>query len=69
MCKHLDRVSIAPAAINSGVGNVGDVFKQALGDFAKTAIDGFLKLPSMIRRCARPARACCRASSAGWADA
>jgi uncharacterized membrane protein YgcG len=34
---------------NSGGGNggsVGDVFKQALGDFAKSAIDGLLKLPS-----------------------
>jgi len=27
-------------------GSVGDVFKQALGDFAKSAIDGLLKLPS-----------------------
>jgi len=34
---------------NSGGGNggsVGDVFKQALGDFAKSAIDGLLKVPS-----------------------
>lgn len=30
----------------SGPGNVRDVFKQALGEFAKTAIDGLLKLPS-----------------------
>jgi uncharacterized membrane protein YgcG len=27
-------------------GSVCDVFKQALGDFAKSAIDGLLKLPS-----------------------
>jgi uncharacterized membrane protein YgcG len=31
---------------SSGGGSVGDVFKQALGDFAKSAIDGLLKLPS-----------------------
>jgi len=31
---------------SSGSGSVGDVFKQALGDFAKSAIDGLLKLPS-----------------------
>jgi hypothetical protein len=30
----------------SSGGSVGDVFKQALGDFAKSAIDGLLKLPS-----------------------
>jgi hypothetical protein len=30
---------------NSG-GSVGDIFKQVLGDFAKTAIDGLLKPPS-----------------------
>jgi hypothetical protein len=26
-----------------GGGDIGDVFKQALGDFAKSAIDGLLK--------------------------
>jgi hypothetical protein len=31
---------------SSGGSSVGDVFKQALGDFAKSAIDGLLKLPS-----------------------
>ena len=36
----------ASSSGTSGGGNVGDVFKQALGDFAKTAIDGLLKLPS-----------------------
>ena len=30
----------------SGGSSAGDVFKQALGDFAKSAIDGLLKLPS-----------------------
>jgi hypothetical protein len=34
------------SSASSAGGNVGDVFKQALGDFAKTAIDGLLKLPS-----------------------
>jgi hypothetical protein len=31
---------------SGGSNSVGDVFKQALGDFAKSAIDGLLKLPS-----------------------
>jgi hypothetical protein len=36
----------ASSSSGNSDGSVGDIFKQVLGDFAKTAIDGLLKPPS-----------------------